>query len=517
MSPPQANVADHKVGHDPFVATRFAHDFSRIPPHSKAPVGLQLKLTLNIPGDIYEQEADRVSEQVTSMSEPQLQRGGGYNDGHPKPRNEQADHAPLQTKRVQTNDIGELSAPPIVNEVLRSPGQPLDPSTRAFMEPRFGHDFSQVRIHTDERAAESAQAVNALAYTAGRHIVFGNGNYSPVTVAGKRLLAHELTHVVQQTSSAPALMRQSAPPSDQRTYIILYGSGQLNPTTSGHHQGSLEGGGNFYLAAKTKHDKLMASLGADASKHTIVFGYTPTEVEVKSFLNKKYAAPVAEIHIFSHGWPGGANLGGPNPKGARAKTESDAEKEERRLQQEDLSEFKIDFAENASVTFYGCNIGNVAGAVNDMPFAQEVSNAYGIPVTASTTSAHFERGDGTLQVPDKPGKMQTFTPQRPSIDAEIQKFLYFYKLFSDSKRDREEPKLAANNFWNEVSGTAKTYQGLVEQYNKMIAMLRPMIKKQRGEAERFIKFLPEPDKTTKTQLLTTIDVEMALLDRTYPD
>lgn len=91
------------------------------------------------------------------------------------------------------------SVPPIVHEVLRSPGQPLDRSTRLFMEPRFGHDFSRVRVHTDARAAESARAVNALAYTVGRDVVFLAGQYAPGTAAGGRVLAHELTHVVQQS------------------------------------------------------------------------------------------------------------------------------------------------------------------------------------------------------------------------------------------------------------------------------------------------------------------------------
>jgi len=82
--------------------------------------------------------------------------------------------------------------------VLRSPGQPLDAGTRAFMEPRFGRDFSHVRIHTDVPAAASAHAVAALAYTVGQQIVFGSGQYAPTTPAGRRLLAHELAHTVQQ-------------------------------------------------------------------------------------------------------------------------------------------------------------------------------------------------------------------------------------------------------------------------------------------------------------------------------
>jgi hypothetical protein len=94
--------------------------------------------------------------------------------------------------------------PPIVHEVLRAPGQPLDGHTRAFMEPRFGHDFSHVRVHTGARAAESAQAVNALAYTVGRDVVFDTRQYTPTTNAGQRLLAHELTHVVQQQRQGAA-------------------------------------------------------------------------------------------------------------------------------------------------------------------------------------------------------------------------------------------------------------------------------------------------------------------------
>jgi hypothetical protein len=118
----------------------------------------------------------------------------------PTGQNEQAGHEHLQTKPVHGNDTGEISAPPIVNEVLQSSGQPLDVATRAFMEPRFGHDFSHVRVHADAQAAESARAVNALAYTLGRHVVFGAGQYAPTTQEGQRLMAHELMHVVQQTA-----------------------------------------------------------------------------------------------------------------------------------------------------------------------------------------------------------------------------------------------------------------------------------------------------------------------------
>ena len=97
----------------------------------------------------------------------------------------------LQRRAASQAETAEV--PPIVYEALRSPGQPLGPEPRAFFEPRFGHDFSQVRVHTDAQGAQSARAVNALAYTVGSHVVFGDAQYT------SRLLAHELAHVVQQS------------------------------------------------------------------------------------------------------------------------------------------------------------------------------------------------------------------------------------------------------------------------------------------------------------------------------
>jgi hypothetical protein len=101
-------------------------------------------------------------------------------------------------KRIE----GEGTVPPVVHEVLRSRGEPLDAATRAFMSARFGHDFSRVRTHTDARAADSARAVGARAYAVGQHAVFAAGSYAPHTKSGRRLLAHELAHVVQQEGAS---------------------------------------------------------------------------------------------------------------------------------------------------------------------------------------------------------------------------------------------------------------------------------------------------------------------------
>lgn len=105
--------------------------------------------------------------------------------------------------------------PASVHATLGSSGSSLDPATRAFMEHRLGHDFSGVRVHADAAAGESARAIDAQAYTVGRHVVFGAGHYAPRTDAGKRLLAHELTHVVQQrgAGSVPQRLAIDAPDS----------------------------------------------------------------------------------------------------------------------------------------------------------------------------------------------------------------------------------------------------------------------------------------------------------------
>lgn len=107
-------------------------------------------------------------------------------------------------QRQAAGPDGRHAIPGSVHETLSAPGQALEGATRAEMGLRLGHDFSQVRVHTDAQAAASAQAVHALAYTVGQDIVFANGQYAPGTPQGQRLLAHELTHVVQQSGAPTA-------------------------------------------------------------------------------------------------------------------------------------------------------------------------------------------------------------------------------------------------------------------------------------------------------------------------
>lgn len=119
-------------------------------------------------------------------------------------------HEDEQLARTAVGAGPAVHAPPIVAAVLRSPGRPLDPALRADIERRFGHDFTSVRVHTDASAAESVSAVHATAYTVGTHIAFASGRYTPSTPAGRRLLAHELAHVVQQADATSTNGERSA-------------------------------------------------------------------------------------------------------------------------------------------------------------------------------------------------------------------------------------------------------------------------------------------------------------------
>ena len=169
---------------------------------------IQSKLTVGQQSDPYEQEADRVAEQVTSMSEPQLELGCDSNEH-------------LQMKSAGESGIAQTEAPPIVSEVLHSSGQPLDSSTREFFEPRFGRDFSNIRIHDDNKAASSANALSARAYTIGQHVVFGEDQFNPQDGDGRNLLAHELAHTLQQGHMDAGLMVQREPAPERTSFPWL--------------------------------------------------------------------------------------------------------------------------------------------------------------------------------------------------------------------------------------------------------------------------------------------------------
>ena len=190
---------------------------------------IQAKLAVNESGDTYEQEADAVADNVMRMPTPSVDVGFGMSDiGASVPKSEMANPKsntiPFsqisrkcdaceseEEEEIQRKDSsvgGGKTAPPIVHDVIASSGKALDSNTRQFMESRMGHDFSHVQVHTDSKAAESAAAVKALAYTSGNHIVFNNGQYTPDTEGGKKLLAHELVHTLQQNSGSQKIQKK---------------------------------------------------------------------------------------------------------------------------------------------------------------------------------------------------------------------------------------------------------------------------------------------------------------------
>jgi hypothetical protein len=185
---------------------------------------IQAKLKVSQPDDAYEQEADRVAERVMNLlllpSEPvnaTVKSIGADTDNNKKvnrkcigcemknEEEEEEEEEMMNVSRKASNAKNNLNVPDsalqTINDVVQSGGSSLDASTEAFMESRFGHDFSNIRIHTDEMAARSSNSLNALAYTVGNHIAFGAGRYSPNRLEGRKLIAHELTHVLQQGTS----------------------------------------------------------------------------------------------------------------------------------------------------------------------------------------------------------------------------------------------------------------------------------------------------------------------------
>lgn len=164
------------------------HGCLPIPREAPAADGIQAKPVLSWPRDPSEEEADRVADQV--LATPAHRAAGG---------------TPVRIRRPLGQAIAQFSAPPDrVNQVFAGPGRPLDAPVRAFMEARLGCDFRRVRVHDGARADAAAAAVGARAFTVGADIVFRRGEFAPHTPSGRLLLAHELTHVVQQTGTDPS-------------------------------------------------------------------------------------------------------------------------------------------------------------------------------------------------------------------------------------------------------------------------------------------------------------------------
>ncbi len=179
--------------------TNFGHDFSGVRTQSAAAEHIQTRLLVNQPGDVYEQEAEQVAEQVLKMPEPGPQRQGLAEREIGKGYSPTGSLVQQQVGSGAGLDSGSVD---ISHDILGSTNQPLDGTVRAYLEPRFGHDFSQVRVHRDTTAVTLNQRLNARAFTVGKEIYFGQGQYNLGSSSGMKLLAHELTHTIQQGASA---------------------------------------------------------------------------------------------------------------------------------------------------------------------------------------------------------------------------------------------------------------------------------------------------------------------------
>jgi Domain of unknown function (DUF4157) len=199
-----ANTVDVEGDSTTTKIARFGHDFSRIPAYAKVPVKTQTKLTVNTPGDVYEQEADRIADQVMATpaytavngAPPRIQRFSGQPNGRMDESGKEEEQ-PVQTKsqsgaRPAATNLGNRLSQ------RQGSGTPLPKSIKSEMEHSFGVDFSHVNIHTDTEAIHVNQELHAQAFTYGQDVYFNSGKFNPEQTEGKQLLAHELTHVVQQ-------------------------------------------------------------------------------------------------------------------------------------------------------------------------------------------------------------------------------------------------------------------------------------------------------------------------------
>jgi Domain of unknown function (DUF4157)/HNH/ENDO VII superfamily nuclease with conserved GHE residues len=209
-APHSVREAFHPPGEPPDLEARalkgpwFGHDFSRIRIHPPAPAGIQPKLRMSTPNDRYEQEADRVAHKVMPVPAPSLQRQPELDRDEEQLQTETL--AGLIPPFVQRGAMLRSNAPASPSSSSfekrlnsrKGGGSPLPPSVRRDMEPRFGADFGGVRIHTDDEAARMSQELNAHAFTHGSAIYFNSGRFDAGSRAGMMLLAHELTHTIQQ-------------------------------------------------------------------------------------------------------------------------------------------------------------------------------------------------------------------------------------------------------------------------------------------------------------------------------
>jgi len=252
---------------------KFGNSFFGSSKTAGTPGFIQPKLTINDPNDEYEKEADEMADKVMRMQRPFVQtKPLPINSIHRKCAHCEEDKTAQRKEMNGSEATVDHTLERYVGNLSGS-GQSLSNEARNFYEPRFGYDFSNVKVHTDSVAAKSAQSINALAYTSGNNIVFNNGQYSPNTHGGKRLLGHELTHVMQQSTvqHAKQIQRQHATASP---CITVAGPGHPTGTDFLFTNNS----STLTSAQRTSVESLAATwLGNGAEDEIFVDGFASTD------------------------------------------------------------------------------------------------------------------------------------------------------------------------------------------------------------------------------------------------
>jgi hypothetical protein len=300
------------------------------------------RLSISAPGDAFEVEANRAAQAIGA--------------GQPA-----AGLSRLGESAAQPNEHN--FAPAIVDEVLASDGQKLGQPLRGLMETRFGHDFSRVRVHTDARASASAQAVDAIAYTVGHNIAFRAGAYAPWTSRGQRLIAHELSHVVQQRGAPRMIQRE--------TY---FGGGYKQRAFA-----SLDA--EIAAAAKkptewhpATPDMAATAAGSGGGEGVSTFDELLTKLEAKG------KGSIKILNLIGHSNSSVFSLGGTITKdNVDFKPEASIESDSLSKNTARIAALRDRFAEGAKIVLYSCDAGSGQGLLD------AIGTAFGVCVEGFTT------------------------------------------------------------------------------------------------------------------------------------
>jgi hypothetical protein len=382
------------------------------------------------PDDRYEREADAVADRVMRMA------GGAGPISHSlsglqrkcaaceSEDDDQLLQAKAEPSSVSTQ-ADAVTAPASVMEALSSPGQPLDFNTRAYFEPRFGHDFSRVRVHAGATAARSARDVNARAYTVGHDVVFGAGQFAPETNEGRRLFAHELTHVVQQSGADvvqacqgegergpfPVRVRALQQPDRSMRRLqrdLLFANGYDRPYT-GHNADQQETRdaerGRWHPASI---DMEQAAAGSGGGSGVSTLGALLAHVEARG------KGAIKELDLIAHSNSSHFALAGTIDRVENDvifdRTNALINVDTLKTQGGRIAKLRDRFAENARIVLYGCD----AGSGKDLLDA--ISNAFQVCVHGFSDEVQYciTWNPGTRRISDSDrGRVWIANPNDP--------------------------------------------------------------------------------------------------------